>query len=132
MDICAQQDCPFRVSATFNKTLGCAKDAKVKDEHICVSAAPVGCAVSSSQAWLQRILPTIIAIDKNTTPSQIRDAVKLHHQVTISYNAAKKAKKHLLGEDLEVQVARSNVATVGIVSNSHSRKYHLKFFHSVA
>ena len=77
-------------------------------------------------AQCPRILPTIIAIDKNTTPSQIRDAVKRHHQVTISYNAAKKSKKHLLGDDLEVQVARSNVATVGILGNYHGRKCHLK------
>ena len=50
--ICAQKDCPFRVSATFNKTLGCAKVAKVKDEHIYVGAAPVGCTVYGSQVWL--------------------------------------------------------------------------------
>ena len=70
-----------------------------------MGAAPVGRTVSSSQVWLRRILPTIIAIAKNTTPTQIRDAVKLHHQVTISYDAAKEAKKYLLGGDLEVQAA---------------------------
>ena len=47
--ICVHQDCPFRVSATFNKTLGCVKVAKVKDEHICVRVAPVGQAASSNQ-----------------------------------------------------------------------------------
>ena len=104
--ICAHQDCPFRVSATFNKTLGCVKVAKVEDEHICVGVAPVRQTASSNQAWLRRILPTIITITKNTTPTQIRDAVKLHHQVAISYDAAKRAKKYLLGDDLEVQAAQ--------------------------
>ena len=46
-----------------------------------------------------------VAIDK-TTPSQIRDAVKLHHQVAISYVAAREAKKDLLGNDLEAQAAQ--------------------------
>ena len=104
--ICAQQDYPFHVSAIFNKTLGCVKVAKVKDEYICVGVAPVGHTVSNNQAWLRRTLPTIITIAKNTTPTQIRDAVKLHHQVTISCNAAKRAKKYLLGDDLEAQVAQ--------------------------
>ena len=54
VDICAQQDCPFRVSAAFNKTLGCVKVAKVKDEHICVSAAPVGRAVSKDPSYYNR------------------------------------------------------------------------------
>ena len=80
--ICAQKDYPFRVSATLNKALGCVKVAKVKDEHICVGAAPVGRTMSGSQVWLRRILPTIITIAKNTT-TLIRDVVKLHHQVTI-------------------------------------------------
>ena len=29
--ICAQQDCPFRIT---NKTLGCVKAIKLKDEHM--------------------------------------------------------------------------------------------------
>ena len=104
--ICARQDCPFRISAIFGKTHGCVKVIKVNDEHVCVGVAPVRRAVANSQAWLQRILPTTITITKNTTPSQIRDAVKLHHQVTITYDAAKRAKKSLLGDDLEVQAAQ--------------------------
>ena len=104
--ICTQQDCPFRICATLNRKLGCVKVIQVKDEHICVGVAPGKRTVSNSQAWLQRILPTVIAITKNTTPSQIRDAVKLHHQVMISYDAAKRAKKHLLGDDLVVQAAQ--------------------------
>ena len=71
-----------------------------------MGVAPVGHTVSNNQAWLRRILPTIITIAKNTAPTQIRDAVKLHHQVTISYDAAKRAKKYLLGDDLEVQAAQ--------------------------
>ena len=63
--ICAQNDCPSHVSTTFNKTLGCVKVAKVKDEHMC------GRTVSGSQVWLRRILPTIITIAKNTTPTLI-------------------------------------------------------------
>ena len=50
--ICAQQDYPFHVSAIFNKTLGCVKVAKVKDEHIYVGAAPVGWTVYGSQVWI--------------------------------------------------------------------------------
>ena len=85
--IYAQQDCPFRISATFDKTHGCVKVIKVNGEHVCVGVAPVRRAVANSQAWLQRILPTTITITKNTTPSQIRDAVKLHNQVLVGYSA---------------------------------------------
>ena len=38
---------------------------------------------------------------KKTTPLDIIDAVKLHHQVSITYTAAKRATKNLLGNDLE-------------------------------
>ena len=60
--ICTQQDCPFRISATFDKTHGCVKVIIVNDEHVGVGVAPIRRAVANSQAWLQRILPTTITI----------------------------------------------------------------------
>ena len=58
---------------------------------------------ANRQAWLQRILPATPSVTKKTTPSQIIYAVKLHHKVPITYAAAKRAKKNLLGDDLENQ-----------------------------
>ena len=55
---------------------------------------------SSRQSWLQQILPTTLPITKGMTSRQIIDAVALHHYVTINYEAAKKAKKLALGDDL--------------------------------
>ena len=54
--ICAQQDYPFRISETFQDT-GLCQSCQARAEHICVGAYPVGRAVPSSQAWLQRIIP---------------------------------------------------------------------------
>lgn len=57
----------------------------------------------SRQIWLRRILPTTISIGKSTTPREIIDAVKRQHNVTVSYEAAKKAKKLLLEDDFLFQ-----------------------------
>jgi hypothetical protein len=48
-------------------------------------------------------LPETITITKNTTPRDIIDAVVLRHHVTINYEAAKKAKTHALGDDMDQQ-----------------------------
>ena len=83
--ICAQ-DCPFCISTTSNKTLCCAKVAKVKDEHICVGIAPVRCAVSSNQEWLQRILLATIPIVRGQ--SRIRRMAR-HRQASHGYQATR-------------------------------------------
>lgn len=63
--ICAQQDYPFRISATFKDT-GLCQSCQARAEHICVGAAPVKHAVSSIRAWLQTTFPTAIIVIKNT------------------------------------------------------------------
>jgi hypothetical protein len=66
--------------------------ATIVDEHNCVGAPPVKRGFTTQQWWLQEILPTVITVTKTTTPKQIIDAMALHHQVAISYQAAKKVK----------------------------------------
>ena len=61
---------------------------------------------ANRQAWLQRILPATLSVTKKMAPSQIIDTVKLHHKVPITYAAAKRAKKNLLGDDLENQAMK--------------------------
>ena len=75
----------------------------IGEEHNCVGAGQISHSPSSQQSWLQRILPAALSINKSTAPRAIIDAVKLHHHVTITYDAAKKAKKLLLGDDLQEQ-----------------------------
>jgi len=58
------------------------------DEHTCVGAPPVKRGLATERWWLQEILPTVITVTKTTTPKQIIDAMALHHQVAISYQAA--------------------------------------------
>ena len=58
---------------------------------------------ANRQAWLQRILPAALAVPGEAAPSGVIDAVKLHHKVSITYGAAKRAKKYLLGDELESQ-----------------------------
>ena len=69
--------------------------------HICVGAVVQPRSTANRQAWLQRTTPATLTVTKKTTPPDIIDAVKLHHQVSITYTAAKRAKKHLLGDELE-------------------------------
>ena len=71
--------------------------------HICVGAVVQPRSTANRQAWPQRILPATLTVTKITTPPDIIDAVKLHHQVSISYITEKRAKKNLLGDDLENQ-----------------------------
>ena len=101
--VCAHDDCPFRISATFSSTRQCVVVVSIGEEHNCVGAGQISHGPSSQQTWLQRILPATLSINKSTTPRAIIDAVKLHHHVTITYDAAKKAKKLLLGDDLQEQ-----------------------------
>jgi hypothetical protein len=98
--VCAHADCPFRISAVRNEDRDCVVVANLMEEHTCTGAGPVIRNPSSRQSWLQQILPTTLPITKDTTPRQIIDAVALHHHVTINYEAAKKAKKSALGDDL--------------------------------
>ena len=79
------------------------KVVTVNPNHICVGAAMQPRSTANRQAWLQRILPATLTVTKITTPSQIIEAVKLHHQATITNDAAKHAKKNFLGDDLESQ-----------------------------
>lgn len=101
--VCAQAGCPFRVYAVLSSNKEYVSVATVVDEHNCVGAAPTFRSLASQQTWLQRILPTTIPLSKTTTPQQIIDAVALHHRVTVSYQAAHKAKKTILGDDLQQQ-----------------------------
>ena len=55
------------------------------------------------QTWLKQILPTTISISKSTSPRAIVAAVERQHDVIISYNTAKRAKKNHLEEDLQHQ-----------------------------
>ena len=98
--VCAYADYFFRVYAAMNKDRNMVKVVTVNLNHICVGAVMQPRSTANRQACLQRILPATLTIAKKTTPS---DAVKLHHKVSITYDAAKRAKKYLLGDDLESQ-----------------------------
>ena len=87
----------------MNKDRNMVKVVTVNPNHICVGAVMQPRSTANRQAWLQRILPATLTIAKKTTPSEIIDAVRLHHKVSITYDAAKRAKKYLLGDDLESQ-----------------------------
>ena len=79
------------------------KVVTVNPNHIYAGAVTQHSSGVDRQDWPQRILSAILTVTKKTTPSQIIEAVKLHHQVSVTYPAAKRAKKNLLGGDLESQ-----------------------------
>ena len=97
----AHADCSCRLYAAMNKDHNMVEVITANPNHICVGAVVQPRSTANRQAWLQRILPATLTVTKKTTPSDIIDAVKLHHQVSITYTAAKRAKKVLLGDDLE-------------------------------
>jgi len=78
----------------------------IEDDHTCVGTASVQRSIASTQAWLQEILPSTIMITKATKPNDISDTVAHKHGVVIGYEAAKKAKKLALGDDLQSQAAQ--------------------------
>ena len=98
--ICVHETCPFRVNATFSAVKECVVVVSVKEDHNCIGSAIVPRGPSSQQSWIQRILPTTISVTKSTSPQQIIDAIALHHKVSINYDAAKKAKRLVLGDDM--------------------------------
>ena len=102
-------DCSFRVYAVTNKDGDMVKVTIISPNHICMGAVMQPHSTANWQAWLQRILPATLTVTKKTTPSEMINAVKLHHQVSITYGAAKRAKKNLLGDDLESQVMQFRV-----------------------
>ena len=51
----------------------------------------------------------VYSVTKKTTPLEIIGAAKLHHQVSITYGAAERAKKSLPGDDLESQAMQFRV-----------------------
>jgi len=101
--VCAHTGCPFRVYAVLSGNKEYVSVATIVDEHNCVGAPPAKRGLATQQWWLQEILPTVITVTKTTTPKQIIDAMALHHQVAISYQAAKKAKSFVLGDDIQQQ-----------------------------
>ena len=104
--VCAHVDCSFRVYAAINKDRNMVKVVTVNHNHICVGAVMQPRSAANRQAWLQRILPATLTIPKKTTPSEIIDAVKLHHKVSITCDAAKRAKKYLLDDGLDSQATQ--------------------------
>ena len=107
--VCAHDNCPFRISATYSSTRQCVVVVSIGEEHNCISAVQISHGPSSQPTWLQRILPTTLSISKSTAPREIIDAVKLHHNTTITYHAANKAKRLLLGDDLQQQGHQSQL-----------------------
>jgi len=86
--VCAHAGCPFRIYRVLSNNKDYVLVATVMDEHTCVGAPPVKRGLATERWWLQEILPTVITVTKTTTPKQIIDAMALHHQVAISYQAA--------------------------------------------
>ena len=101
--VCAHADCSFRVYAAMNRNRGMVEVITANPNHIRVGAVMQPRSTANRQAWLQRILPATLTVTKKTTSSEIIDAVKLHHQVSITHTATKRAKKSFLGDDLESQ-----------------------------
>ena len=58
--VCAHDDCPFRISATFSSTRQCVVVVSIGEEHNCVGAGQISHSPSSQQTWLQRILPAAL------------------------------------------------------------------------
>ena len=76
----------------------------VNPNHICVGAVIRTAPQHGEPTSLVAVhSPCNPSIAKKTTPSEITDAIKLHHKVSITYGAAKRAKKYLLGDDLDSQ-----------------------------
>src|SRR5947209_1674329 len=103
---CKDIECPFYIRASFKEGLGVVIVADTfQPRHTCIGAAVENArAPASTQAWLQRTLPTIIPITKDTTPNVIIEAVQLRHGEKISYETAKKAKKIALNDDIIAQL----------------------------
>ena len=83
----------------MNKDRDMVEVITVNPKHFCVMQPR---STANRQAWLLRILPATLIVTKKTAPSGIVDAVKLHHQVSVTCDAAKRA-KNLLRDDLESQ-----------------------------
>ena len=101
--VCAHDDCPFRVSATYSSTRQCVVVASTGGEHNLHWRRP---------NWLRSFFAADLATayptddpcrQQSTSPREIVDAVKLHHHVTITYNTTKNSKRLLLSDDLQQQ-----------------------------
>ena len=99
---CKDKEYPFYIRASFKEGVGVVIVANTfQPRHTCLGAAVESArAPASTQNWLQRTLPAIIAITKDTTPNTIIEAVQLHHGEKINYEAVKKAKKIALNDML--------------------------------
>src|SRR5947209_6661786 len=94
---CKDTECPFYIRASFKEGLGVVivhVADTFQSQHTCLGATVENAkAPASTQAWLQRTLPTINPITKDTTQNAIIEAIQLRHGEKISYETAKKAKK---------------------------------------
>jgi hypothetical protein len=72
--VCAHDNCPFRISATYSSTRQCVVVVSIGEEHNCIGAGQISHGPSSQQTWLQRILPTTLSISNVTPPIQLYGA----------------------------------------------------------
>jgi hypothetical protein len=82
----ASHGCPFRIFATWkNDAVGI---RKLEPLHTCFAVATPKYSHVNTQEWLQREVPKLLRVTKETTPKQIVEAVQFRYGETVQYQAA--------------------------------------------
>jgi hypothetical protein len=112
---CALETCPFHLRAYFDAQRECVViGSTMIPDHNCLGAALSTRGTANRQSWLQRVIPTIISVTKDTKPQAIIEAIQLRFQERINYNSAFKAKNALLEDDTVAHLAQFRLLPVYI------------------
>jgi hypothetical protein len=91
----ASHGCPFRIFATWkNEAVGI---RKLEPLHTCFAVATPKYSHVNTQEWLQREVPKLLRVTKETTPKQIVEAVQFRYGETVQYQAALDCRNALAG-----------------------------------
>ena len=103
-------DCPFYVRATWKREEKRVVITALNSIHTtCLGAAPAARASSSQFTYLREAVPEILAITKKTKPTEIQQAIHLHHNASISYAVVHKVLQYLNGQDISMERAQFRV-----------------------
>jgi len=95
--ICANNECPFHIHAAWSDRKECVVVTSVQEMHTCLGSIEGQRGTNNRTKWLQRVLPELIVIKRNTRSQAIIEAVQLKYHVSVNKLSARRPKHALLG-----------------------------------
>ena len=80
--------------------------------HNCMGSTVRPRATANSQSWLQRVVPEIMIVRRDTKPQAIIDAIRMRYSEQVNYQAAEQCKSVLVGARAQQETAQLSLLPV--------------------